>query len=166
MSQPSLILGAKLPRSVDAAHPQYGRVHPVNARVVPHVLVGGTLGASVGTIKVQRNIFRDATGETSIYRNMTVSNLLDVAVLHQATVDLVSGCEDHRSRMIMDPDRLQHIQGAAGIDLEIIDRLLQTAGNRNLSGKVQYCSGAAHRLDHRNRVANIAHHDRDQLSMT
>src|SRR5947199_3750078 len=158
MSQPSLILGTKLPWSVDAAHPQHGRVHPVNARIVPHVLVGGTLRASVGAIKVQRNIFRHATGEMSIYWNMTVSNLLDVAVLHQATVDLVSRCEDHRSRMIMDPDRLQHIQGTPGVDLEIVDRLLQTAGNRNLSGEVQYRSRAAHRLDHRNRVANIAHH--------
>src|SRR5438067_5787431 len=128
MSQPSLILGTKLPWSVDAAHPQHGRVHPVNARVVSHILIGGTLRASVGAIKVQRNIFRHAAGETSIYRNMTVSNLLDLAVLHQTAVNLVSGCEDHWSRRIMDPDRLQHIQGAAGIDLEIIDGLLQTAG--------------------------------------
>ena len=61
MRNPALVLAAELARSGNARHPEDHRAQPVNARVITHVLVGRTLGATVRRMEVQRLRFVGST---------------------------------------------------------------------------------------------------------
>src|SRR5262249_45058367 len=57
---PSLILDAKLPRTVDAALSKRHTLDSINPRVVDRVLIGCALGTSVWRMEVDQTIFADA----------------------------------------------------------------------------------------------------------
>src|SRR5690606_12364808 len=83
---PALVLDAELPRAVDAALPEDHRREPIDAVVVPDVLVRGALAASVRRVEVEGPRLRGAEGEVFV----AVAPLIldDLHVLH-AAVDLV-----------------------------------------------------------------------------
>src|SRR5262249_2002380 len=56
---PTLILGPKLPRAVNAAHPEDDRWQVVNSAVVSDVLIRRSFRAAVGRVKVERLCLRD-----------------------------------------------------------------------------------------------------------
>jgi methylaspartate ammonia-lyase len=52
------------------------------------------------------------------------------------------------------------------ISLSFISRILQAAGNRNLSRQMQHCSRSTHRLDHGDRISDITGDDSDEIAVT
>src|SRR3954451_21148 len=109
MGQPPLILSAELTRSIDAAHSHDCAVQAVDARVISYILVGGSLGASIGTIEIERCILGNSGGKFRIGGDMPLPNPHDLVVGDEAAVNFVGGCEDHRRRSIMKPDCFQDV---------------------------------------------------------
>ena len=66
----------------------------------------------------------------------------------------------------MQTDRFQCVERAAGIDLEIIDGILQASGHRDLSCEMQYRTGPAHRPDDGNGIADITGDNGDLVAVS
>src|SRR5262249_31046828 len=64
MSIQTLILCTKLSRAINAAHTEDDGWQVVNASVVPHILIGCSLGAAIGRVKVERSRLRDTIGQS------------------------------------------------------------------------------------------------------
>src|SRR5438067_395823 len=57
--QPTLILGPKLARAINAAHPEDDGWQVINSSIVPHVLIRRSFRAAVGRMKIERLCLRD-----------------------------------------------------------------------------------------------------------
>src|SRR5262249_46448865 len=91
---PALVLDAELPPSVDAGLPEDDGAQAVDAGVVPHVLVRGTLAAAVRGMEVERLSLWDAAG--TITKAVAAVALVDPHLFEPA-VDLVRRCVEKRS---------------------------------------------------------------------
>ena len=65
----------------------------------------------------------------------------------------------------MKPNRFEHIQCPACVDLEIGCRITHAVGDGDLSRQVQYGAGLAHGIDHRDRIADVGHCNGDQIAV-
>src|ERR1700687_1682618 len=117
---PALILGAVLVSAVDTALAEDHCVHVEAARVVPDVLVGGAFAAHVRAVEVERRRF-----------------LARTAVVVELSVHLVGRGEDERCFGVVLAGRLEEVQRAASVDLEIGFRVDQGCGHRHLGGEVE-----------------------------
>src|SRR6185312_228783 len=98
VSHPSLILIAELMRAIDAAHTEHHRRYSEGARVVEHILIGGSLGASIRAVEIQRLRLSDPSLPYLVCdRHIAPSFSLELEAA-EPTIDLVRGGEDDRRR--------------------------------------------------------------------
>src|SRR5436190_6324216 len=141
MCDPSLVFGAELMRTINAAHSEDDCGQTKSPRVVHDVLIGCAFGAAVGAVKIQLLIVTDAGGANLfVYRLIALAVQSQIDVL-QTAVDLVSRREDNRWRIAGVAHQFKEVQRCARIDIEVINRSGETAGHSNLRREMEYCGG-------------------------
>jgi hypothetical protein len=157
VGDPSLVLGAELVRSVDAAHTEHQGPQAEGAGVVEHILLGDSLRTTVRAVELEAAGFADAVPAELCVRRGVARRLLAQAHVFEIAVHLVGRGEQHRRRLGTGARRLQQVEGAAGIDLEIQERVGEAGRHRDLRGEVEDVAGALHDARHRGEVADVAH---------
>ena len=89
----------------------------------------------------------------------------DFVFSEELSIYFVGRSEDHRRPRVPDPNALKYVQGAAGVDFEILDRAIETGGDRDLSGKMQHRPRLAHTTPDRLEVADVRDFDCDAPGM-
>ena len=117
------------------------------------VLVGGAFGAAVGAVEVER--LRLADGAAPVVRQPAHAFLAQRPAL-QAAVDLVRRGEQKRSLRRRRPHRLEDVEGAARVDLEVGLRVAHRGRDRDLRGKVEHGVLPADCLANRRPVAYVS----------
>ena len=144
VGDPSLVFGAVLMGAVDAALAEHHGVHVEAARVIPNVLVGRALAASVWTVEVER--LRLLAGATLVV---------------ELSVDLVGRGEDERCLRIVLTRCLEEVEGAAGVDVEIGARIDDRSGHGDLGGEVKDCVLVFDVLRDRGRIPHVLFNECD-----
>ena len=121
MGDPALVLSPVLVGSVDAALSQDHGVHVEAARVVAHVLVGRALAAAVRAVEVEK-----------------LRLLARSVVVVELAVDLVGRGVDDRRVAVVHAHRLEHIEGAARVDVEIGVWIDERSRHRHLRREVKH----------------------------
>ena len=85
--------------------------------------------------------------------------LLDHLHALHAAVDLVGGSIQYGRLGRFQPDRLQDVEGAQGVDLKILPRIEHRRGHRHLAGQVQDRVRALDRLRQQRLIAHVAAHE-------
>jgi hypothetical protein len=162
---PALVLGAHLPGSVDAAHPQHAGGQVEAAGVVQDVLVRRALGAAVRGVEIQPPALVHAVeADRRVAGQVAVVDDLQRHV-GQVAIDLVGAGEDQRRAAALAAKGFQHVDRAADVDLEVGDRIGQAGGHRHLGGQVEYGHGVADGAVHGLGVANVADLGADPAGM-
>src|SRR5271165_4864490 len=143
---PSLVLYAELPLTVDARLAEDHRRDAVDTPVVMYVLVSRAFATAVRRVKIERTVFRDAFGKIS---KAVSRGIFHVDHIRQSAVDLIGGRVDNEGIVSRLTNRLQHIEGTAGVDFEIFERAGDGRRDRNLRGEMQHQFGAPHRMQQR-----------------
>ena len=137
--EPALVLGAELPRPVDAAHAQHAGGHAEAARVVQHVLVGRALGAAIGRVEARAAGPRRCRARAGRRRSAGRRRRPGPA-----------GCRPGRRRpcwcwrtpaaagRAWRRSASSTLQRAAQVDVEIALRVGQAGGDRDLGGHVEH----------------------------
>src|SRR5271165_6848613 len=146
---PSLVLDAELPLTVDARLAKDHRRDAVDTPVVMYILVGCAFAAAVRRVKVKRTVFRDAFGKIS---KAVSGGILHADHIRQSAVDLIGGRIDNEGIVSRLTNRLEHIEGTAGVDFEIFERARDGRRDRNLRGEMQHQFGAPHCMQQRKMV--------------
>ena len=120
VGHPPLVLGAVLVGAVDAALAEHDRVHAEAARVVAHVLVGRAFAAAVRAVEVDR-----------------LGLFTGTVVVVELSIHLIRRCKDERRVVVVRADRLQHVERAARVDVEVRVGVEQRGGHRHLAGKME-----------------------------
>src|SRR5581483_902709 len=122
MRHPALILVTKLMGTIDATHAENHRWQIVRARIVEHVLVRGSLGAAIRAVKVEWTMFTDAVFADFLTDRHVALPLFDELDVVERSIHLISGGEDQWRSGPAGSSSLQHIECAAGVDLEVLHR--------------------------------------------
>jgi len=165
VGNPTLIFRSELAGSVDAAHPQRGGAQAIDACIVADIVVGGSLGAAVRTIEVEGGGFGDAATNSSVSDDVALAVPNKGAGRKQPAVDLVGGGKHYGRPRIVVSQGLQHVQSAARVDLEIVNRPVEACRHRDLSRKMQNRGGTRHRPLDLIDVANVGRLDRDPIAV-
>src|ERR671936_661549 len=97
MSEPALVLGAELTRAIDAAHAQHHGAQPEYTRVVPHILIGCSLGAAVRAVEIERAVLAQTVSQAFIERLVAFAAPPEPILADHLPVDLIGGREANRS---------------------------------------------------------------------
>jgi hypothetical protein len=128
---PSLVLHAELPLTVDARLAEDHRRDAVDPPVVMHVLVSRAFAAAVRRVKVEAAVFRYTFGKIS---KAISRGIFHADHIRHSAIDLVGGSVDHQWLVSRLTNRLEHIEGTAGVDLEIFDWAGDGRRDGNLRG--------------------------------
>src|SRR5208337_3100298 len=115
--------------TVDARLAEHHGRDAVDTPVVMHILVSRAFAAAIRGVKVERTVFRDTFGKIS---KAVSRGIFHADHIGQSAVDLVGGRIDNEWLVSRLTNRLEHIEGTAGVDLEIFDRTGDGRGDRNL----------------------------------
>src|SRR5262249_36807014 len=131
---PALVLDAELAPTVDAGLSEDDGPQAVDTGVVPHVLIGGPLAAAVGGVEVERLRLGDAAG--TLAEPVPAVALLHAHVL-EAAVDLVGRGVEQGGGGRVAAGRLEQVEGAERVDLEVVPRLGDGGGHGHLRCEVE-----------------------------
>ena len=82
----------------------------------------------------------------------------------QIAVDLVRRGEDDRWRRGQRAERLEQVERAAGIDGEVVHRVVQARGDRHLRREMVHLTDVGDGLLHGGRVAHVGNHPFDAIA--
>src|SRR5215217_276483 len=155
---PALIFGAHLARAVDAAHPKNAGRQTKAASVVDDILIRRPLRAAVRGVEIERPpLVHTAQTESGVGGLVSPVNQVEVDI-GEIAVDLVGAGEDQGCTCATATQRLEQVQGAADVDLEVLDRIREAGGDRDLTGQVEDHGCAAHRVGDSPCVAYVGGH--------
>ncbi len=133
MRQPPLILGSELTGTVNATHAKHHCRQPVDATVVPHILVPRSFRTTIWRMKIQRLGLGNPLGKIAI--GVALGPFRDSHFFH-TSIHFVGGSKDEGRTPSAEPCTLQHIQSSQSVDLKIGSRIIDGCRHRDLPGEV------------------------------
>jgi len=158
VGDPALVLGAELVRAVDAAHAEHRGGQPEAARVVEDVLLGARLRAAVRRAGLDGPLLVDAAAVERAVDRAPASALADQREVRQRAVDLVGGRVEQGRRRRLRAQRLEHLERAGGVDVEVAARIDEARRDRGLPGEVELRRRAGERGAEPATVADVGDH--------
>src|SRR3954451_4387251 len=165
VGDPPLVLGAELVGPVDAAHAEDRRAQAVTARVVEHVLVRRPLRAAVGAVEVEPAVLGEAAGAQDLVARLVALPAAGQGEVLHAAVDLVGRGEEEGGGVLPRAHGVQHVEGAAHVDVEVVPGIDQAGGHRHLGREVEDGLDAGHRPPHGERIAHVGHFDGNAVAV-